>query len=132
MWLPLLLSSVLAAPGEVAIDRDWLKERGSGPYLLGQPGTTYVLKTDVRTEGTAFVVDAANVVLDLNGHKVVYGESAPVTVRNGGFEEGSGRDVPGWDLTGAPAAEIAPNTTYLFDKQVLRLKGFRALQKIVS
>jgi hypothetical protein len=132
MWPTLLLLPLLAGPNQVSIDRDWLKARGSGPYLLNRPGTTYVLKTDVRTPSTAFVIDASDVVLDLNGHKVTYGDSPPVTVRNGGFEEGSGRKVPGWDLTDAPSAELVPNTTFLFGKQVLRLKGFRTVQKFLS
>src|SRR5262249_55062835 len=53
-------------------------------------------------------------------------------VGNGGFEEGSGRQVPGWDLSRAPAAELAPNTNYLFGRQVLRLKPFRTTQRVTS
>src|SRR5262245_14843905 len=132
MWPTLLALSLLPSPREVSIDREWLAERGQPPYLLGLPGTVYILKTDVRADGTAFVIDAPDVVLDLNGHKVVYGDSAPIVVRNGGFEDGTGRDVPGWDLTEAPAATLAPNTTFLFGKQVLRFEGFRTKQRIVS
>lgn len=133
MW-PTLLLLLINAPTDnlVTIDRDWLAQHGPGPYLLDQPRTTYLLKTDVRTAGSAFVVDAPDVTLDLGGHEVVYGDGPPLTVANAGFENGSGRDVPGWDLKDAPAAELAPNTHYLFGKQVLRLKGFRQRQRLVS
>ncbi len=114
------------------IDADWLAARGPGPYLLDGAGFTYVLDTDVRTEGTAFVVVAAGVTLDLNGHTVTYGDSAPLFVANGGFEEGTGRTVPGWDLGAAPAAAIAANTSLLFGDRVLRLSSFGTAQRIVS
>lgn len=116
----------------VVINREWLDERGGAPYILNQPNTTYALATDVRVEGTAFFVDAPNVTLDLQRHTVVYGDGKPIVVANGGFEEGSRRSVPGWDLSQAPAAELAENTSYLFGKQVLRLKSFRVTQRIVS
>ncbi|MBI1913917.1 MAG: right-handed parallel beta-helix repeat-containing protein [Planctomycetes bacterium] len=127
-----------SAMNTIAIDADWLAGaparagRGPGPYVLDQAGATYVLGTDVRTEGTAFVVAAPDVTLDLNGHTVVYGDSAPLGLRNGGFEEGSGRDVPGWDLSDAPAASLTSNTSHLFGNQVLHLGPFRGIQRIVS
>lgn len=116
----------------IVIDDSWLSAHGSGSYLLDQAGMTYVLHNDLRTAGTAFVVAAANVTLDLNGHSVTFGDASPVTVTNGGFETGSGRDVPGWDLSGAPSAQLASNTTYLFGNQVLRLSNFSTAQRIVS
>jgi hypothetical protein len=54
----------------VVIDSAWLAAHGAGPYVLDQAGKTYVLMTDVRTAGTAFVVGAAGVTLDLHGHTV--------------------------------------------------------------
>ena len=51
---------------------------------------------------------------------------------NGGFESGSGTNVPGWNITGAPTAALAPNTNYLFGNQVLRLTNFSRAQTIVS
>ena len=114
------------------IDRGWLAARGAAPYLLDTAGTTYVLRTDVRAEGTAFVVGAAGVTLDLNGHTVTYGDGVPPTVVNGGFEEGSGRSVPGWDLRAAPCARLASNTRYLFGRRVLRLASFRTPQQLLS
>ena len=116
----------------VVVDAAWLAAHGPGPYVLDQAGTTYVLLSDVRTAGTAFVVGAAGVTLDLNGHTVTYGDSSPVPVVNGGFEEGSGTAVPGWDLSGAPSAALAANTRLLFGSQVLRLSNFSTAQRIVS
>jgi hypothetical protein len=120
-------------PGVVTIDPAWLQQRGPGPYVLDQGYTTYVLNTDVRTAGTAFVVAASNVALDLNQHTVTYGDAPAPVVANGGFEQGSGTAVPGWDLTGAPAASVAPSTgLFLYGNQVLRLANFSTAQTIVS
>ena len=116
----------------ILIDSNWLAQRGAGPYLLDQAGMTYVLMTDVRTAGTAFVGTAANVTLNLNSHTVTYGDSTPATVVNAGFEQGTGTSVPGWDLSGAPAAALAPNTRLLFGNQVLRVSNFTTAQRIVS
>jgi VCBS repeat-containing protein len=116
----------------VLITAAWLAAQGAGPYLLTQANTNYVLQTDVTVDGTAFVVGEANITLDLNGHTVTYGNAAPVTVQNGGFELGSVRNVPGWDITNAPTAKLAPNDSYLFGTQVLRLESFSTAQTIVS
>jgi hypothetical protein len=116
----------------ITIDQAWLAARGAGPYVLDQPHTAYTLTTDVTTPATAFVVAAAHVSLDLGGHQVVYGDAPPPALVNGGFEQGSGRDVPGWDLSGAPDAALAPNTNYLFGSQVLRLTSFSTPQRITS
>lgn len=116
----------------IILDDTWLSRKNGSPYLLDQPGKTYVLHNNLRTPGTAFVVGAAHVTLDLNGHTVIYGDDNPMTVINGGFEEGEGSKVPGWDLSGAPSASLARNTTLLFGKQVLRLNKFNTSQKIVS
>jgi VCBS repeat-containing protein len=116
----------------VLITAAWLAAQGAGPYLLTQANTNYVLQTDVTVDGTAFVVGEANITLDLNGHTVTYGNAAPVVVNNGGFEVGSGRNVPGWDLSGAPNAAIAPNTMYMWGEQVLTLTNFTGTQTIIS
>jgi PKD repeat protein len=121
----------------VTIDSTWLSNHasvgtGGTMYLLDQANTTYTLATDVTTSGTAFVVGAANVTLNLNGHTVTYDNAAPITVTNAGFEQGSGSSVPGWNLSGAPTATIAPNNVYLFGNQVLQLTNFHTTQQIVS
>jgi hypothetical protein len=91
--------------GGITIDSAWLTQHGRAPYLLDQAGTTYTLATNVDVSGTAFVVAAPNVTLDLGGHTVTYGDSTPLTVPNGGFEQGtSPTDVPDWNLSGAPGS----------------------------
>lgn len=130
--LAIMMCAVAAGQSTVAITPGWLRQQGRGPYILNRADTTYILETSVTTTGTAFVVLARNVTLDLNGHAVTYGNSSPITVPNGGFEDGSGTSVPGWDLTGAPTAALAANTNYLFGKHVLRLDRFSSTQTIVS
>ena len=128
-------TTVVSAPSggsTVNITSAWLTQQGSAPYVLSQANTNYVLQTNVTTSGTAFVVLAQNVTLNLNGYTVTYGNSAPATVTNGGFESGSGTNVPGWNIAGAPAAALAPNTNYLFGNQVLRLTNFSTAQTIIS
>ena len=116
----------------INIDANWLQQHGPAPYILNQASTTYVLQTDVTTSGTALIVLNHDITLDLNGHTVTYGNSQPITVTNGGFEQGSGANVPGWNLSGAPAAATASNTHYLFGNQVLRLSNFSTTQTITS
>ena len=43
------------------------------PYSLNEAGETYVLHSDITTPGTAFVVNADNITLDLNGKTVTFG-----------------------------------------------------------
>lgn len=132
LFLSVLVSAVTATGPTMTITPNWLRQHGSGPYVLSQPNTTYVLKTDVTTSGTAFVVLGQNITLNLNGHTVTYGDSTPVALANGGFEQGTGSAIPGWNIAAAPAAALAPNTSFLFDKQVLRLANFSSAQTIVS
>lgn len=109
----------------IRIDESFVRRKAPGPLVLNQPETTYVLDRDIRTSGTAVVVAASGVTLDLNGHELLFADCPPPVVANAGFEEGRGRSVPGWDLQGAPQAAIAENTNYLSGKQVLRLSDVR-------
>jgi hypothetical protein len=43
------------------------------PYVLDEAGAIYILTKDVTADGTAFDIQANNVTLDLDGHKVIYG-----------------------------------------------------------
>jgi hypothetical protein len=122
-----------ARPITVTIDAGWLRQNGPDPYLLDQGDATYVLSVDVRTAGTAFVVAAPNIVLDLNQHVVTYGNAPAPVVANGGFEQGSGPEAPGWNLTAAPTASLAPSRgLHLYGNQVLHLANFGTTQTIVS
>jgi hypothetical protein len=129
---PSAADSAPSSSRRIAIDASWLAQRGAGSYVLDSPRTIYTLATDVTTPGTAFVVGAPHVTLNLNGHTVTYGNASPIIVTNGGFEEGAGRVVPGWDISGASAAALAPNTGYLWGKQVLQLANFTTPQRITS
>lgn len=126
---------IAAAPrlaAEVDITAAWLAAAGSPPYVLDSANETYVLQEDVDAPCTTFVITASGVTFDLNGHTITYGDSAASVVTNGGFEQGSGTTVPGWNLAGAPTAVLVPNTTFLFGNQVLRLASFSTPQTIVS
>ena len=43
------------------------------PFVLDKPNAAYVLTRDVAADGTAIVITAANVALDLDGHTVTFG-----------------------------------------------------------
>jgi hypothetical protein len=117
----------------ITIDTSWLAQRGPGPYVLDQANTTYQLATDIDVPGTAFVAAAPGVTLNLNGHTVTYGDSAPITLNNGGFEQGSGpTDVPGWDVSGAPNAIRLPARTGMWGNWMLHIDNFTTAQTIVS
>ena len=43
------------------------------PYVLDKPDAYYVLTKDITAEGTAFDITAGGITLDLDGHRVVFG-----------------------------------------------------------
>ena len=90
---------------EINIDQAWLDAQGDGPYYLDQAGETYVLQTDVTTAGSAFGIIAQDVVFDLNGHTVTYGNAAPITVANHSFESGVGAAIDDWSFTQGSQAD---------------------------
>src|SRR5262249_43902129 len=90
------------------------------------------LASDVRVEGTAFVVGAKNVKLDLNGHTVTYGDSPPVVVLNGGFEEGDQASLPGWDLREAPGARRVKARSGMWGERMLEIRRGTEKQAILS
>ena len=49
-----------------------LKPAGGGTVSLDRANTTYLLASDWTADGTAFKVTAANVTLEMDGHKVVF------------------------------------------------------------
>lgn len=64
-------------------DREPLPGDQAGPpYVLDRPNTTYVLERDVIADGTAFVITADDVTLDLDGHEVVYSAAARTDIAN--------------------------------------------------
>ncbi len=49
-------------------------ERVKGPpFVLDQPNATYILTRDIIADGTAIIITAPNVTLDLDGHTVTFG-----------------------------------------------------------
>ncbi|MCH2181126.1 MAG: DUF4347 domain-containing protein [Mariniblastus sp.] len=90
---------------QIDIDQAWLDAQGPGPYYLDQRGETYVLQTDVATDGSAFAIIAKDIVFDLNGHTVTYNNAAPISIVNQSFESGQGTSADGWDFSAAPTAE---------------------------
>ncbi|MDB4534155.1 DUF4347 domain-containing protein [Vicingaceae bacterium] len=122
---------------DVNIDQAWLSAQGPGPYYLDQQGETYILQTDVNTDGTAFAIIANDVTLDLNGHTVTYDDATPIPVFNGSFESGSGNAADGWDFSGASNAirfngEYLSNEIYDGDYSLTIDPGFTGEQTVFS
>jgi hypothetical protein len=120
---------LLSGPDPIVhIDAAWLTQHGTAPYGLDQAATQYVLDTDVQADGTAFVIAAPGVTLDLNGHTVTYNNATGPVVTNPDFDVDpiGSTTVTGWDTSGAAAATptVAANTSYLVGDQVLRLSNF--------
>lgn len=80
--------------------------------VLDQPGTMYVLDNDVRSEGTCFTVKADSVILDLNGHTVLYDDYPDAGLPNPDFEAGTGAAPADWDLS--QAAGVTRRSTASF------------------
>lgn len=72
------------------------------PYILDQPGATYILTGDVSAPGGVFVIEAPDITLDLDGHTVTFGNDTdgqvqgvlaacegPATICNGHIVQGA-------------------------------------------
>ncbi|MFA5857291.1 MAG: putative metal-binding motif-containing protein, partial [Candidatus Pacearchaeota archaeon] len=117
---------------EIFITDDWIKQR-SPPYYLDQKNFKYILMTDVRTNGTAFLIGSPgqptsvgnNVSLDLNSHTITYADMDFTGVLNSGFEEGDpiNNKIPiSWDISNSPHGYRQNYTQKLFfDKFSYRL-----------
>jgi hypothetical protein len=110
----------------VEIDSNWLASR-QPPYTLTGSGNTYVLSTDVTTEGTAFLFSDSNIVFDLGGHTITYANLDFTGIYNPGFElasVGNPAAPAGWDLSRAPHARRQDYTEKLFyDDFSLRMEN---------
>ena len=93
--------------GTVNITQAWLdaQDTNGGPYVLDSANTNYVLQTDVTTSGTAFGITARNVTFDLNGHTITYNDSAPISVANHSFENGTGTAIEDWTFSAGATGE---------------------------
>lgn len=72
--------SSIAIPGEL----------GEAPYVLDQPGASYLLTGDLDVPGVAFEVLADDVTLDLGGHTVRFGIGATSDLPGGIVVGGTG------------------------------------------
>lgn len=111
----------------IDIDAAWLAAR-TEPYILDQYNATYSLKQDIVSTGVPFVVGNTGIVLDGEGHTVTYGNSEPLAVENGGFEEG----LNGYDLTRCSKAFIAPARRGMWGANMLSVPDFNEVQTIVT
>jgi hypothetical protein len=128
----LLLADGIVVQGAVHIDRAMIDQAGGGPVYLTEARTTYVLDENLRTTGTAFVVAAGGITLDLGGHGVIYDDGIPLSVTNGGFEDGSGFSIPGWNVTGAMHARRVSASAGMWGKWMLRLPEVSTTQTVIS
>jgi len=75
-------SDVLRFTTRAKTDALRVPEQVAGPpFVLDRRGATYVLTEDVTADGTAFVISADDVTLDLDGHTVVFGNNTADQVR---------------------------------------------------
>lgn len=73
----------------------------TGPGFYAEPGTTYVLTQNIRSERSGIFL-GKDIILDLNGFTLTFADGDYQNLGNPGFEEG----VRGWDLSKAPGAEV--------------------------
>lgn len=114
---------------------DITQTTATSPIVLNQANTTYRLQNNLTATGTAFVVAAKGVTLDLNGFTVTYGTAASPVVPNGGFETGLANDATkpaNWDITSAPAAQRVAARTGMWGSYMLQLNNFTSTQTITS
>ncbi len=117
------------------IDSSWLTANGPAPYLLPSANTTYVLDTDVTADGTAFVVGAANVTFDINGHDIDYDAATQIVLPNGGFETagGSADLADDWDFTNGTHFQRTTRTQpYMWGDWMVVATGFTGTEYIQS
>lgn len=126
---------VQVSAGTTTIDSTWLTANGPAPYLLPTANTTYVLGTDVTVDGCGFVIGAANIALDLNGHTITYDNATQVVLANGGFEtQGASASLAAnWDFTnGTNITRTSRTQPYLWGSYMLNATGFTGSQYIQS
>lgn len=83
------------------------KDANDQPYEFDKADTTYIFTKDITADGTAIIIKANNVTLDLNGHTLTYDEqkqqtyevygvtsrySKGIRILNGTIRQGNGND----------------------------------------
>lgn len=107
----------------------------TSPIILNQANTTYRLMNNLSATGTAFVVAAKGVTLDLNGYTVTYSTAASPVVPNGGFETALSGDATrpaNWDLSAAPTARRVAARLGMWGNYMLQMNNFTSTQTITS
>lgn len=120
----------------VTIDAAWLAANGP-PWPLLADDTLYDIDEaavpTITTLGSAFVSCGNRQVLKALGCTITYANRPAITITNGNFASGSGTTVPGWDITGAPAAVIATQPFAGFPaSQCLKFNPYTTAQVILS
>ena len=107
-------------PDEIAVTR---------PGNYAEAGKTYVLMSDVSSEGTPIYL-GKDVTLDLNGHTLTYAAAKYEHVPNYSFEEG----LEGWDLSRAPGARtVSADVRPMIGKTICELpEGQELLSKYIT
>ena len=81
------------------------QEVAGPPFVLDRAGATYLLTQDVAADGDAFVIAAADVTLDLDGHTVLFGNNTADLARGVWLKhEGKATVVNGHLVQGARSA----------------------------
>lgn len=106
----------------VHIDQAFLDANPGWPKPL-KTSARYVLDVDVDSPTSGLAPCASPIEIDLNSHKIIFGNTDAMSVPDGGFEAVAVGQAPtGWDLSGAAesSVKVAPNTAFLYGKNVLR------------
>lgn len=110
LLIGLMAAGILFVPEKAQAATVHLNNSIAKPYYLNQAGATYILDEDISAEGTALVIDADNITVDLNGHTITFGANS-VAIPNADFEQGSGTVPSNWDLSKAPSAKRVTTAT---------------------
>jgi len=103
------------------------------PYCLNQSNSVYILNSDIVTDGTALLVGASNITIDLNGHTIIFGNLDMSGVPNYDFEEGGGEIPDSWDLSLAPSAKrVATSDMPLVGNWLLKFDHPNTTEEVIS
>ncbi|GHV53531.1 hypothetical protein FACS1894181_17360 [Bacteroidia bacterium] len=67
--------------------------RGEAPYVLEESGATYVLTRDITVPTMAINIKANDVILDLDGHTIIYDDGTPKVTGGGGLDYAYNEDA---------------------------------------
>jgi hypothetical protein len=82
--------------------------QGNPPYVLDREDENYVLTEDIIADGTAFIIQATGILLDMDGHTVTFGNNTSEQVFGVQIiNEGSCKVVNGKIVQGAHSADYS-------------------------